>query len=179
MKKLETEQDRVTVKGVKIAEFASEETTCYRAAVYFDGVKIGDAENQGQGGCTFIRALPGKHAELEAAEAFARTLPDVVTDLTDPHDASKPFAYKVTLDGLVDGLVDAERIQRYAQRRYRSLAKSHIVYVQGGKLYHTGKLAQGWDLARLAPMIRAKHDGARILNELPEAEAIAEFVARI
>lgn len=44
----------ITVKNVKIAEFMSEETVCFTATVYENGKKIGEAKNDGQGGCTSI-----------------------------------------------------------------------------------------------------------------------------
>lgn len=44
----------ITVKNVKIAEFMSEETLCFTATVYQDGKRIGEAKNDGHGGCTFV-----------------------------------------------------------------------------------------------------------------------------
>ena len=64
-------QDRITLKHLKVADFASEETLCFTATVLFDGVAIADARNDGHGGSTFIRALGGQAARLAEAEAFA------------------------------------------------------------------------------------------------------------
>ena len=36
-------QDRITLKHLKVADFASEETLCFTATVLFDGVAIADA----------------------------------------------------------------------------------------------------------------------------------------
>lgn len=44
----------VTLKSLKIATNMSEETIAFTATVYRDGVKIGDAKNDGQGGETFV-----------------------------------------------------------------------------------------------------------------------------
>jgi hypothetical protein len=39
------------LKNVKIAEWASEETTCFDATLYINGKRIGTCGNDGQGGC--------------------------------------------------------------------------------------------------------------------------------
>ena len=35
-----TKQDRITLKNLKVADFASEETMCFSATVVFDGTPI-------------------------------------------------------------------------------------------------------------------------------------------
>src|SRR3546814_8836954 len=70
-----TKQDRITLKTLKVADFASEETLCFSATVVFDGTPIAEARNDGHGGSTFLRALSGKAALLAQAETFAQGLP--------------------------------------------------------------------------------------------------------
>ena len=57
-----TRQDRITLKNLKVADFASEETLCFTATVMFDGRPIAEARNDGHGGSTFVRALQGQAA---------------------------------------------------------------------------------------------------------------------
>jgi hypothetical protein len=45
---------QITLKNFKHAAFASEETYCFQATVYVDGIKVGVAGNDGHGGCTSI-----------------------------------------------------------------------------------------------------------------------------
>jgi hypothetical protein len=45
---------QITLKNFKHAAFASQETYCFQATVYVDGIKVGVASNEGHGGCTFI-----------------------------------------------------------------------------------------------------------------------------
>lgn len=66
-----TRQDRITLKNLKVADFASEETLCFTATVMFDGRPIAEARNDGHGGSTFVRALQGQAALL----AKPRNLP--------------------------------------------------------------------------------------------------------
>lgn len=41
----------ITLKNLKYAEFASEETHCFEATVYVDGKSVGRVSNDGRGGC--------------------------------------------------------------------------------------------------------------------------------
>ena len=43
--------DELELKGFKHAQFASQETHCFEASVYFNGKKIGVVSNEGHGGC--------------------------------------------------------------------------------------------------------------------------------
>ncbi|MBS3685068.1 hypothetical protein [Klebsiella quasipneumoniae] len=53
-------QQRITLKSLKVADFASEETLCFTAIVLFDGEPVADASNDGHGGMTFVRSRDGK-----------------------------------------------------------------------------------------------------------------------
>ena len=55
-----TKQDRITLKNLKVADFASEETLCFNATVVFDGTPIAEARNDGHGGSTFLHALKSR-----------------------------------------------------------------------------------------------------------------------
>ena len=41
---------RLTLKGIKICQWASEETLCFEANIYFDGKKAGTVGDSGKGG---------------------------------------------------------------------------------------------------------------------------------
>src|ERR1039457_1187264 len=95
------QQNRVSLKNLKVADFASEETLYFSAVVLFDGIPIADARNDGHGGCTFLHPLKGAHAHLLDAEVFANGLPTMVTEYDDPNDRSGKLTIDVTLDFLV------------------------------------------------------------------------------
>ena len=97
--------NRVTLKAVKICVWASEETLCFQASVYFDGERIATAHNDGHGGCTYFRHLPNKGDKLIRAYKWAEALPPVQTDMTDPNDPTRQFIYNQSLDNLVDEMV--------------------------------------------------------------------------
>ena len=49
-KALEPIRKRITLKGLKHAAFASQETLCFSASIYLDGRKVGDVHSDGMGG---------------------------------------------------------------------------------------------------------------------------------
>lgn len=50
---------KLMLKKVKIHEDMSEETTCFSAEMWENGVKIGEVRNDGRGGCHDIRPTKG------------------------------------------------------------------------------------------------------------------------
>lgn len=86
----------------------------YQGNLLRDGKIVGSFHNEGNGGDTLIDFFTKKGKEVvrnrEEEKLFndhVKTLPDVVTDMTDPHDASKPFIYKMNGDAFVAQLVEA------------------------------------------------------------------------
>ena len=88
-----TRQDRITLKNLKVADFASEETLCFTATVMFHGRPIAEARNDGHGGSTFVRALQGQAALLAQAEEFAKSLPPASLDVEREDD--EPYFAKL------------------------------------------------------------------------------------
>ncbi|MHA2403822.1 MAG: hypothetical protein ACXADH_12575, partial [Candidatus Kariarchaeaceae archaeon] len=41
----------ISLKNIRVHNDMSEETTCFSASVYVNGVKAGTAKNDGRGGC--------------------------------------------------------------------------------------------------------------------------------
>ena len=63
---------RITLKNIKYSAFASQETSCYEASLYFDGKKVGIVSNQGHG-CDDVYYLDRR--DEGAVEAYIKTLP--------------------------------------------------------------------------------------------------------
>ena len=70
----------IIIKGLKTAEFASEETLCFEASIYVDGIRAFIAHNDGRGGCNMYDPINevGKKL-LVMYEKYAKTLPQYVT----------------------------------------------------------------------------------------------------
>lgn len=62
----------IELKNVKYAAFASEETSCFSAVVYIDGVKSLTAENSGKGGMTFLHEIVKGSYDVLKAEGVRR-----------------------------------------------------------------------------------------------------------
>jgi hypothetical protein len=87
---------KIELKKVSINKTLSEETTCFTATVYIEGVLAGTANNRGNGGETSIHAANKFGLGLiKDAEAHCTTL---------PHDEFGP----VSLEDVIDNLVEEE-----------------------------------------------------------------------
>jgi hypothetical protein len=166
------QQTRITLTKLKVAQFNSEETLCFSATVVFDGVAVGTARNEGHGGPTSVDPLKGMQKQLAAAEAFAKSLPDHVTDLDDHKDPTKKFTIKVDLEYLVDVIAGSMEEDRHLRRSFKSSAR-RIQFVVEGELRYVKKV----DFKKLKDpkphydKIRLRYPDAKILNELPKEEA--------
>ncbi|ASD11632.1 hypothetical protein [Pseudomonas aeruginosa] len=168
------QQDRITLKNLKVAELASEETLCFTATVLFDGIPIAEARNEGHGGTAFIHAKKGKAAQLAEAEQFARSLPpDTLEGGVSGQDA-EPLLIKVTLDYLVDQLAEAMHADRKLRAAYARNTANKVLLVKDGKLLFLKgiKLKAIADRAAYFKGLRARQgQHIVILAELPPDEA--------
>jgi hypothetical protein len=168
------QQNRVSLKNLKVADFASEETLCFSAIVLFDGKPIADARNDGHGGCTFLHPLKDAQPRLSDAEGFAKGLPPVVTEYDDPNDRSGKLTIDVTLDFLVDHIAQETHANRQIRTAFNRDIAGKVFYIRDNRLLFLKgvKLKEVPDKPRLFANLRAKHGPAiTILNELPQDEA--------
>lgn len=167
-------QDRITLKNLKVAEFASEETLCFTATVVFDGVAIGEARNEGHGGMTFIHAIGNKRTLLSAAEKFAESLPPKLCPNL-PLKDGKPFSIDITLDYLVDVLANALHEDRKLRTTY-SRSKNKVVFIKDNKVFSLQKIKLDSLKDRpafFASLRETYGQSIVILAELPPDEAFA------
>lgn len=174
----EVKQTRITLKRLKVADFASEETLCFEATVLLDGLPIAEARNGGHGGVTILRSINGAEAKLRAAEAFAKTLPPLITDNPDPTDPTRKLELPMSLDFLVDLLASHEHEDKRLTTLFkRDLAKKVLFVVDNRLLYLKGvnlKICTAAEIRRLHTQIRTQHGPqTTILSELSSDEAFA------
>lgn len=161
---------KIELRKVKHVKALSEETACYTADVLLDGKLCATARNDGHGGCTFLRPLPGCREELEKLDKYAASLPPEQTGMADPSDPTKKFSYKHTADELVDrALYDYLDRQDLKRTLKRTIA-----------IFHRGKVLQfkkGHEIprAKIDATIAKDYPGAVVLNDLPEDEALRLF----
>jgi len=177
-----TRQDRITLKNLKVADFASEETLCFTATVMFDGRPIAEARNDGHGGSTFVRALQGQAALLAQAEEFAKSLPPASLDVEREDD--EPLLIDMTLDFLVDQLADAMHAERKLRTAFNRDIGNKVLFIKDGRLLFLKgiKLKAIADRAAYFAKLRAAYFAKLrsrqdqpivILAELPADEAFA------
>lgn len=69
---------KIELKNFKYSTFASQETHCYEATVYINGVKAFYARNDGHGGCDNYQPVDEQGKKLLSdARAWAKSLPVV------------------------------------------------------------------------------------------------------
>jgi hypothetical protein len=170
------QQTRIALASLKVAEFASEETLCFKAVVLFDGEPIADAENDGHGGYTFLRARKGSQEKLAEAEAFAKTLPPLVTNHDHPGETSRKVEIDITLALLVDELAEEMHHERGIRAKFRRDITRKVLYIREDRLVYL----QNTDLRSIQDpdaffaLLRGKHGADTvILNTLPTEEAYA------
>jgi hypothetical protein len=71
-------QPKIELRAIQTSAFASEETHCYTATLYVDGLKWGSVSNEGHGGADHFHGVDGKsYADLKALDAqIAATYPE-------------------------------------------------------------------------------------------------------
>lgn len=94
---------KIELKNIKFSEHLSEETNAFTADIYVEGKKCGYCKNDGQGGCTMVKAFgdPGLYGIMQTAENHLKTQPDINIGTE-----VKPFMVKSTWENVVDNLFD-------------------------------------------------------------------------
>lgn len=171
---------RITLKSLKYAAFASEETNCYEAIVCLDGVPMFHARNDGKGGADLFSNLP-KQSGADFRVAFAKVDAAARADFPQffvGEVASTGYAgltYSMGLEALIGTFVTDE----LALRDLRRHLKSKVLFKMPGDKpgqFRAIKLSANATLADGVAHIRARYGaGAVVLNSMPEAEALALY----
>lgn len=155
---------KIELKNIKIVQALSEETLCFTAVGYVDGIKTFTVSNRGHGGCHEYAEINCEHdtrARFDEAEAWAKSLPPHhYDDLELPSD----------LDSVIDNLLTEYELKQILKR----VTKGKIAFVRDNKLW-TQKLKNP-DPSYVGFAIetfKARNPQAVVLNDLPEADAIA------
>jgi len=153
---------KIELKNFKHAAFASEETLCFEATVYVDGKKLGEASNNGRGGCTSIYVAPENREWLKQVEAYCLTLPGVKVDET-----LLPMDF--------DFLIDTLAVEKVNEKQLKSAMRNKIIIAKPeapGEIFEVS-LRKG---VKLTPAIideyQLKNPTYLILNTMPLGEAL-------
>lgn len=91
----------IQLKNIKYSAFASQETSCYMATIYIDGVKVGTVENDGNGGCDFVHP----QSVADRIDEYAKTLPKKVCAWNDPV-TDEPMLLEQSHETIFSDLID-------------------------------------------------------------------------
>lgn len=115
---------KISLQRVTYSARMSEETSCFAADLYIDGVKVGQVRNDGRGGCHHL--MPWSVQDRLAAHA--KTLSPIT--VMDGEKVS--ITYQPTWESLIDWA-----LERHLQAKsYRALIKKKFVFQsQDGRLH--------------------------------------------
>ena len=107
---------KIELKQIRHYERLSEETNCFSAFIYVDGIKCASAENRGVGGNTDVWPLDIKYKEIvKQADEFCKTLP--------PYVFSDGDTMPYTLESLVDELLEKHLNEKHKEKQAKKMEK--------------------------------------------------------
>ena len=95
-------KEKFQLKSFKEMKSLSEETPCFSASLYYDGKKVCEVSNRGQGGCHDYRPCKGyTYKDIQKLETIAKEIKGEETE---------------SLDGLVYDLIEDVETQKYVKK---------------------------------------------------------------
>jgi hypothetical protein len=166
----------IVLKGIKHSAFASEETHCYEATLWVDGVKWGTVGNSGHGGCDNFHGFGGKTWEDIRAleERIKATVPKI--DCSYMYGADVPAgthlmdsSLEIICGDLVNAFLTSKELKS-ALGRYLLFTSEERKGIFEIPLRQKGKL---FPAEQVADVVRKKRPEANFLNLMPFEEALA------
>ena len=164
------QQTRISLKNIKHSEFASQETHCFEASLYFDGKRIGKVGNDGHGGCDWVDVTD--QAAFETMQKFINTLPAITCGWDDPK-TGKPATVPQCLETICCDLVNIHLSKKDLQAIMRRTA----VFRLNGELREIGYKGSRKPDQGLFDHVMKKYPGAEILNNMPIEQAVTIYRA--
>lgn len=161
---------KIELKNIKHSQFASEETNCFEATIYIDGVKACRVRNTGQGG---PNDFEDREVEKRLNE-YGKTLPKKTSNI-DVGDARMHALHEYDQDAET---IVGDLLTDYLMRRdmKKALNKKVLFTVAGKKgVFETKAVKAEVKAAWLADVPKYFKDADKILNLLPEADAFALY----
>jgi hypothetical protein len=93
---------QIELKNIKYADWASEETTCYRATIYINGVKVGETFNSGQGEPDRVHP----YHLIPWIDAHAATLPRIKVDVASEEDYTIAQTHETIFADLLEAWIN-------------------------------------------------------------------------
>lgn len=116
----------ISFEDFKYCDWMSEETNCFRATLVVDGKNIGEAYNEGHGGCAYYHCFGKTPEECQSHYALVRDVSKLIEEV---EDYCFP-KHKRSLCDVLDGL--AAHILTFQENNVVTIikAKALIQYIQ-------------------------------------------------
>jgi hypothetical protein len=157
---------RISLKGLKIAKFASQETLCYQVTVLLDGTPALLAQNDGHGGSDYFHPAP------KATKEQRETILALATEWVQEHgpDWAREGQLHKSGEGALEMLVADLIADAEEEKRLRRWCKTQVVFsVQGTERGTYRTLKVKWTPAeaqRIRDHLKNKYpQGVTIVNE--------------
>lgn len=166
--------DRLKLKALKTCAFMSEETNCFTATVLLDGKVIGEAQNDGHGGSTFIHFVDDD--VRDKADAFAKT----ISPLSMPgweFLGDKGFSVETLVDILVEQDINRKASDKLV-KKMRKLGVDKLAYIHTddphGRYWVTSHVTPD-NSERLKDRIKTRPKFKALVSDMTDAEILAHF----
>lgn len=148
---------KIELKNVKYAAFASEETSCFSATVYIDGVKAGTVSNEGRGGPDRLEP----RALFERINAYAATLPPIdVSEFHSDGQHTMPQSSETLIGNILNAYLTRKDLMRLCSKK--------VLFRIPGETYEEGEyrtLKVQFSPAVKAQLVAKYGPSVEILNE--------------
>lgn len=150
-----------TIELRNVKSFQGNDSLCFTAAVYIDGKKAGQVNDDGNGGCHGYHP----HALHDQLAAIAATLPAEVC-----RDWKNPLVLVPHADTVIDRALD----DREARKAFARDIKARVLTFKNGRIYRTAKIAP-MHMTGVVAELQRREPAATILNARPDAEAFSIY----
>ena len=153
----------IELKNVKHFPSGSQETNCFTANLYLDGKKIGSAENDGHGGCTFIH---GDTKQIKAIDSLIKRGPKIHSEVNN-----------ITFDNSIELVVD-ELLMKFLFEQETKKVLRRVSYIKDGALYQMpAKIKPDEKTLREVKLVKWWKDEYILLNELTFDDVTVVLIA--
>jgi hypothetical protein len=173
-------QPKIELRAIQTSAFASEETHCYTATLYVDGLKWGSVSNEGHGGADHFHGVDGKsYADLKALDAqIAATYPE--SDVSYLYGEETPAGTHMQTESLETLCGEIVNAHLMAKELKRAMGRK-VMFTKPGQpgIYEIPLKQKGrvWQVEQVVEAITKKTPGAIALNMMPFDQALAIFRA--
>ena len=120
---------KIELKKISFNERMSQETSCFVADLYINGKKVGEASNEGHGGCTnYGSSTKEANAVIAEAEKYFKGLPNIKSEKYN-------FDYPQSLENAIDDCLEAYLKDKEEKKKDKRYATAICFGVPNGLSY--------------------------------------------